>query len=45
MADFYILVREAGGFSTVMLALSGLLFLLYVAAIVALVTWGKVRRR
>lgn len=45
MADIYNLVRESGGFSTVLLALSGLLFVLYVLTIVALVTWQKVRRR
>ena len=45
MSDFYNLVRESGGFSTVLLALSGLLFLLYVLTIVTLVAWQKVRGR
>jgi hypothetical protein len=43
--EFYNLVRESGGFSTVLLALSGLLFVLYVLAILALVGWQKVRGR
>lgn len=43
MADFSDLLREAGGISTVLLALSGLVFLLYVLAIVVLVVWHKVR--
>lgn len=45
MADFSDLLREAGGFSTVLLAFSGLVFLLYVLAIVVLVAWHKVRGR
>jgi hypothetical protein len=45
VTDFYNLVRESGGFSTVLLALSGSLFILYVLAIVALVGWQKVRGR
>ena len=45
MADIYDLLRESGGLSTVLLALSGLLFILYVLAIVAMVAWQKVRGR
>jgi hypothetical protein len=45
MGDFYDLLRESGGVSTVLLALSGLLFLLYVLTIVVLVGWQKVRGR
>jgi hypothetical protein len=45
VADFYNLVRESGGFSNFLLALSGSLFLLYVLAMCALVGWQKVRGR
>ena len=45
MAELYDLIRESGGFSTLLLALPGLLFILYVSAIVALVGWQKVRGR
>lgn len=45
MADLLDLLRESGGFSTVLLALSGSLFILYVLAIVVLVGWQKVRGR
>ena len=45
MAELYNLIRESGGLSTLLLALSGSLFLLYVLTIVALVGWQKVRRR
>jgi hypothetical protein len=43
--SLYDLVRESGGVSTVLLALSGLVFLLYVLTIVVLVGWQKVRGR
>ena len=43
--NLYELLRESGGASTVLLALSGLLFLLYVLTIVVLVGWQKVRGR
>jgi hypothetical protein len=45
MGDLYDIVRESGGISTVLLALSGLLFVLYVLTIVVLVGWQKVRGR
>jgi hypothetical protein len=45
MGDLYDIVRESGGISTVLLALSGLLFVLYVLTIVVLVGWQKVRSR
>ena len=45
MGDFYDLLRELGGVSTVLLALSGLIFLLYVLTIVVLVGWQKVQGR
>jgi hypothetical protein len=45
MSEIYNLIRESGGFSTLLLALSGSLFLAYVLALVALVAWHKVRGR
>ena len=45
VVDLYDFVREAGGVSTVLLALSGLLFVLYVLTIAVLVGWQKVRGR
>ena len=38
-------IRESGGFSTLLLALSGTLFVLYVLAIVVLANWPKARGR
>jgi hypothetical protein len=45
VADFYDHLREAGGISTVLLALSGALCVVYVVAIAVLVGWQKVRGR
>lgn len=46
MSETFELVMESGGgYATVLLALSGVLFVLYVLTIVVLVSWGKVRGR
>ena len=45
MTNLYDLVRDSGGVSTILLALSGLVFVLYVLTIVVLVGWQKVRGR
>ena len=46
MSETFELVMESGGgFATVLLALSGALFVLYVLTIVLLVSWQKVRGR
>ena len=42
---FELLMESGGGFATILLALSGTLFILYVLTIVVLVSWQKVRGR
>ena len=39
------LMESGGGIATILLALSGTLFILYVLAIVVLVNWHRVRGR
>ena len=45
MTEILELIRESGGFATLLLALSGALFLLYLVAIVVLANWPKARGR
>ena len=46
MTDFVDwLMQSGGGVATVLLALSGLLFVLYVLTILSIVAWQKVRGR
>ena len=46
MSETFELVMESGGgFATVLLTLSGAMFVLYVLTIVVLVSWQKVRGR
>jgi hypothetical protein len=42
---FQFLLESGGGVATVLLALSGTLFILYLVTILALVGWQKVRGR
>ena len=46
MAQFFdLLTQLGGGVSTFLLALSGVLFVLYVLTILGLIAWQKVRGR
>ena len=45
MTEILALIRESGGFSTLLLASSGTLFVLYVLTIVVLANWPKAPRR
>ena len=42
---FELLMESGGGLATVLLALSGALFVLYILTIIVLVSWQKVRGR
>ena len=45
LETFELLMESGGGFATILLALSGALFILYAVAILVLVGWQKVRGR